>query len=132
MGKVNKIVIEGKEILEVDYSGAKEPEMINLLIQASDILTKEYKPLLVISIFGPTNYVTPAFLRTVEKKLSEQKHLIIKQAIIGLTTSQKMLLKGLNFFLQRNFKTFNTIDEGLRYLLDTTPETDLPDFYKKN
>ncbi|MBX2962145.1 MAG: hypothetical protein KF687_06500 [Cyclobacteriaceae bacterium] len=132
MAGVRKIVIEGKALLEVDYSGAKEAEMINYVLQAAEILKKEDKPLLIITIFGPNNYATPSFMRMVEEKLSEYEPLIIKQAIVGLSTTQKILLMGLNIFLQRNFKAFNSVEEGLRYLLDKSLETDLPDHFKKN
>lgn len=131
MSGVRIITIEGQELLEVDYSGAKESEMISLVSQVVEILKKENKPLPVISIFNANNYGTPAFMRALEEQLPKYEPLIIKQAVVGLSTTQKILLKGLNIFLQRNFKAFNTREEGIQYLLKKNSEEDLPDYFKK-
>lgn len=131
MAGVRKILIEGQEILEIDYSGAKESEMISLVEQAAEILEKENKPLLVMSIFSSNNYGTPAFMRTLEERIPKLEALILKQAVVGLDFTKKILLTGLNIFLQRNFKAFSTREEGLRYLLEKQPEESLPDHFKK-
>ncbi len=131
MGGVRKIQINGQEILEVDYSGAKESEMINLVVQAAEILEKESVPLPLITIFGSSNYATPSFMNVLKEKLSKYEPLISKQAVVGLSITQKILLMGLNIFLQRNFKAFNSVEEGLRYVLDIAPEEDLPDHFRK-
>jgi hypothetical protein len=132
MGGARKIVIEEQELLEVDYSGAREAEMIDIVVQAAEILEKENKPLPVISIFSFNNYATPAFMGVVRKKLLVHENLIVKQAIVGLSATQKMILMGLNILLQRNFKAFETKEEAVRYLLDkNTTDHDLPDYFRR-
>ncbi|MBX2947448.1 MAG: hypothetical protein KF725_16585 [Cyclobacteriaceae bacterium] len=131
MAGVKIIVVDGTEILEVDYRGAKPVEMIDIFDQATEVLTNNNKPMLVMSLLQDDNYGTPDFIRHIEKQLSKHGHLIIKQAVIGLNLTKRILLTGLNIFLQRNFKAFDTREEGLQYLLQKNSEEDLPDHFKK-
>lgn len=132
MGHVKKIVVDGQAILEIDYSDCHETAMKALVTEAVEIAQTENRPLLVLSCFNEKNYITPSFIRHVEKTVTPVVHLIDKQAILGLSFTQKFILKGLNIFLQRNFNAFDTRDEAIRYLLDKNiRETDLPDHFKK-
>ncbi|MDL5048891.1 hypothetical protein QQ054_23030 [Oscillatoria amoena NRMC-F 0135] len=125
------ITVDGQPILEVDYTGAKEAEMIGVLEQAEELLRNESKPLPILTLFGGTNYATPEFLRKLENDLSDLHQKITKQSVVGLSATQKMLLLGLNIFLQRNFKIHDTREEGIRYLLDDQPEEPLPSWFSK-
>jgi hypothetical protein len=43
-------------------------------------------------------------------------HLVEKQALLGLTATQKIILKGFNLILQRDIKAFATKEEAIAYL----------------
>jgi hypothetical protein len=132
MGHVRKIEIDGATILELDYSDFKEVQMISLLDQAKEFALSENRSFLVLGCFYSNNYLTPAFMRQAEKVSSEILHLITKLALVGLNPTQKLILKGYNIFLQRNFKAFDSREEAIRYLLDkSTTDDDLPDYFKK-
>jgi hypothetical protein len=130
-GKVSKMIVDNRIILVIDYTNLKEDGMIALVSEAREIVLKENQPLLILSCFF-NNYITPKYKRHAEAVTAEVRHLIDKQAIVGLTSIQKMILKGYNLLMQRNFKAFETREEAVRYLLDkNTTDHDLPDFYQK-
>lgn len=132
MGHISKIECDGKKILEIDYSNCKEAEMIALIRQAGNIGRTENRPFLVLSIVNEKNYLTPGFMKEVREIVNSNLHFIEKQAIVGLTPTQKTILKGLNIFVQRNFKTFDTKEEAVRFLLNkNTTDNDLPEYYQK-
>lgn len=132
MGHVKKLIIAGQTILEIDYADLNEAEMKDLVVEAKNIALAENRPLLVLSIFNNKNYLTPGYMRHTEKSIADVLHLIDKQAIVGLSFTQKFILTGFNIILQRNFETFDTRDDAIRYLLDKdNRETDLPEHFKK-
>ena len=131
MGHVRKIIVNGQVLLEVDYSNANGDQMIALLKEAAEIVRSENEKVLILSCFNRKNFVTPDFIRNAEAEVGQLKHLITKQAIVGLSFTQEIILKGLNIFLQRNFKSFKTRDDAIQYLLDNSTEADLPDYYKR-
>lgn len=132
MGHVKKTEFQGRTILEVDYSGCNEAEMIHTLHEAIATGIADNQPYLVLSILNRRNYLTPAFMKEVKASLNQNLHLIQKQAIVGLTSTQKIILTGLNIFLQRNFKIFDSKEEAVKFLLDNnSTDTDLPDYFKK-
>lgn len=132
MGHVKKIEFDGRIILEIDYSDCNESGMINLLHQASIIGITDNRPYLVLSVLNKKNFLTPAFIKEVKEAVKQNLHLIEKQAIVGLTQTQRIIVMGLNIFVQRNFKVFDTKEEAVRFLLDKdSTDTDLPDYFRK-
>src|SRR5262245_34787173 len=98
MNGVSKKEYLDKEILVIDYSDCKEAEMIERLMYAKELLQRENKPMRVLCLLNNKNYATPNFLRSVERVNTEVPELILKQAVVGLSSVQKMILKGLNLF----------------------------------
>jgi len=76
----------------------------------------ENKPVLVLSIFK-NNYVTPEFMRQVEKGVKEVESLVEKNAIIGLSDTQKWILKGMNLWYKRQVHHFDSYDQALEFLV---------------
>lgn len=132
MGHVKKIEFDNRIILEIDYSGCNESGMINLLHQAAIIGITDNRPYLVLSVLNKKNFLTPAFMKEVKEVVKQNLHLIEKQAIVGLTQTQRIIVMGLNIFVQRNFKVFDTKEEAVRFLLDKdSTDTDLPEYFRK-
>ena len=132
MGHVKKIEVDGETIFEIDYSDCNQEQMIALINTAREIALSENRSYLVLSCFNTKNYITPAFLRHAEKATAEILHLIHKQALIGLSPTQKIILQGYNILFQRNFRAFDSREEALRFLLDKkATDDDLPEYFKK-
>jgi len=118
MGEVRKLKFDNRSIIEIDYSDLKEPAMIDLLGDLNNQMVNENSPLLILSTFNEKNYITPNFMRSVEKITGEHIDSIKKMAIVGLTRTQDTILRGYNLKFNRNFRSFNERQAAIRYLLD--------------
>ena len=50
-------------------------------------------------------------------KREEAASFIEKQAVVGLTQPQKMIVKGFNLFFNRNLKAFNSKEAAVAFLV---------------
>ena len=118
MPGVELIQISGKEIVYVDYSGCKPNEMIAVFNRAKEIiLKKQSNHYLLLANFGHS-YITPAFMRHAEKEMLPVRHLIKKNAFIGMTSPQQMILKGFRIFIGNDdFVAFDSRQEAIDYLI---------------
>src|SRR5688500_16850948 len=88
-----------KEIVVVDFSDCKEAQMIQLLIELRNNLIAGNKPELILAIFNEKSYATTGFMKVFrDEKREEATAFIRKQAIIGLSETKMIILKGYNFF----------------------------------
>lgn len=107
-----------KEILVIDFSGHKENEMIEMMIEFRDIIIAGKKPILILGIFNDKNYLTPKFMQAFRKvKREEVTPFIIRQAVVGLSDNKKMILKGYNLFFNRNIRPFDSRERAIQYLI---------------
>ncbi len=118
MGRIEKLTEDNKQIFVIDYSDCKEAEMIALVLELKKQMLSTNRPVMILSIFSAKSYATPKFMREAESSTREVIHLIEKSAMVGLSKTKKMILKGFNFLLKRNFKAFDTKEEAMVYLLD--------------
>lgn len=102
----------------IDFSDSKEQKMMELISDMRTLLIREQRPQKLMAIFNSKNFITPGFMRHFETDQREAIVFISKQAVVGLTKPQKMILKGYNVFQNRNIKTFDTSEEALMYLLN--------------
>lgn len=116
MEAVRKIVRNNKEILILDYTGIKADKMVEIFDRAKQLILSENKPVLVVSIFC-NNYVTPNFMRHVEKEVKDVESLIDRNSIIGLSEVQKWIVKGMNLWYKRQLYCFASLDEALEFLV---------------
>lgn len=107
-----------KEILVVDYSDTKESEMISRLHALRDLMVRENKPVLLLSIYNDKSYATPPFVRAIEEATDQVAHLIRKQALTGLNHPKKMILKGYNNRFKKNIQNFDTPEQAMDFLAD--------------
>ena len=92
--------------------------MIDLLIEFRTLLITNGTPQLILSIFNDRSYATPKFMqafRTVKRE--EAIALIEKQAVVGLSDTKKLILKGYNFIFNRSIPAFDSTREAIDYLL---------------
>ena len=118
MTKIQRVKYRGKEILVADYSNCKEAEMISVATELKDLIDKEGKMVLVLSVFNEKNYATPNFVRHIEKEIRKVEHLVDKQAVTGLNDIKIWIVKGLNLWLKKSVKHFDTVGEAFKFLVD--------------
>lgn len=116
MEKVRKVIHNNIEILIVDYSDSRGQSMIEIFDAATQQALEDGKPVLVLNIVNAKTFITPDFMRHVERELKKADHLIEKQAVVGLSTVQKWIIKGMNLWYKKQVHTFDTIEEALSFL----------------
>ena len=118
MERVRRISYKDKEVIIADYSDCKEVEMIRVLNTVKEfVLNSNSSKSLVVAIFGGKTYVTPKFMRMVEKELREIENRIERNAITGLTHTQRFILKGVNLWYKGQIHDFPTLSEALDFLV---------------
>ena len=118
MKPLRKIVQDGCEILVIDFSNLKEDQMITLLSDSRRLLIEEKRPQKLLAIFNHKNYITGKVLRHFETDQLEAINYSAKLVVVGLSTTQKMILKGYNAIFNRAIKSFDTQEDAMRFLLD--------------
>jgi hypothetical protein len=130
MGEIRRLEYGEKSILEIDYSDLKEEAMIKLVNDLLLLLLRENRPTLILKCYNVKNFLTPKYMRHVEKVTGENIHLIDKMAIVGLNGIQTFILRGYNYMFKRNFRVFDSKVEAIDYLLDeSTSDKVVPDFF---
>jgi hypothetical protein len=117
MPGVELIQVSGKEIIFIDYSRCKPAQMFSVFNQAKEIISTKKGDCLLLTNFEHA-YITPPFLRHVEKEYSSIKHLIKKNSLIGMTHPQRMILKGFRLFIDKEtYLSFDNRQEAIDYLI---------------
>lgn len=98
--------------------------MVELLHEAKKMMLEKSLKCCLISVFNDKNFATPLFMREAEKVASNVDHLIQHQAIVGLNSTKKIILKGFNLLLNRDYKSFDSMEEALQHLLQLAPSKD--------
>lgn len=115
--RLRKEVYKQKEILIIDYSDSKEAGMIETITAAKELILKDNKKVLILSIFNHKNYLSPRFMRHAEKELRDAQHLISKNAITGISDIQRWLVKGVNLWYKDQLHPFDSVDKALDFLV---------------
>jgi hypothetical protein len=113
MSGIEKIVMGDREILCVDYSNLKADQLIALGSEALEIILKDNSPTYILNAFNEINFATATVIRNFEKINRQAKHLIKKQAMLGLNPMKRVILKGFNLILKRDFQAFELREEAL-------------------
>jgi hypothetical protein len=61
-------------------------------------------------------YGTPAYMKAAYQFTEETKNHIQRGAFLGITGPKVALLKGVTYFMQVNFKAFDTEEEALAFV----------------
>jgi hypothetical protein len=117
MDSVRLMRYKDREILVIDYSGCKGEKMIGQVDRAKALLLSENRSFPILSIFDNKTFVSPEFMRHIEKNVPELETFIEKQAIVGISTVQEWILKGMNLWYKAQVQPFNTAEEALEYLV---------------
>lgn len=114
--QVRKVSVNNKEVVVIDFSNLKEDQMMELISTSRALIIREQQKRNVMALFNEKNFLTPKFMRHFETDQREVIAFIDKQAVVGLTTPQKMIVKGYNTFQNRDIKSFATEEEALIFL----------------
>jgi hypothetical protein len=117
MSGVQKLWVGETEIVSIDYSDCNEHEILQLSSEMAALVAAENKPFLALSIFNGKNFLTPRVMRHLEALAKPVNHLVIKMAVVGLSPTKKIILKGYNLLLKRDFKAFDSRDDAIAYLI---------------
>ena len=110
--------VSGKEIISVYYSGCKPAQMIEVFDHAKKIVLTKKGDCLILTNFERA-YITPPFVRHAEREMMPIKHLLKKNAYIGMTFPQRMILKGFQIFMgKEDYIAFSSRQEAIDYLIN--------------
>ncbi|MBS1489045.1 MAG: hypothetical protein JSS93_00790 [Bacteroidetes bacterium] len=117
MGRIEKLMIKEAEIIVIDYANCNQNEMVLLMKKAKELILTQNQPVLLLCVFNEGNHITPNFIRQLEIDYKEIEESISKNAVIGLSTIQKWILKGVNLWTKRKIEYFDTREEAIRFLI---------------
>jgi hypothetical protein len=115
---LRKDTVDGKEIMIVDFSDLNENEMIQLVSESRARLLEEKRLQRLLVILNEKNFVTSRVMRHVETEKKEALAYSLKQAIVGLSKPQRMILKGYNVIFKRDVRVFETQEQAIKYLIE--------------
>lgn len=116
MDRIRFIVVGGKKILTINYSGLKEDLMLQLAAEVKEVILQSSGHLLVLNNFENT-YVTPKYMRYMEQASKEVIPFIDRNAMVGFSKVKLMILRGFNLIMGTNWLAFPTEKEALEYLI---------------
>lgn len=102
----------------VDFSDLREGEMIELVSESRTKLLEEQRPQRLLVLLNDNNFVTGRVMRHIETEKKEALVYSVKQAIVGLSKPQRMILKGYNIIFKRDVRVFETQEEAIKYLVE--------------
>ena len=103
-------------IMVIDFSNCKEPEMIALLLKAREMIIEKREPTRVVAVFNEHVFITPCFMDAFRTQKREALKFIVRQAVVGMTDTQKIILQGYNMFFDRNLVACASKEEAIEYL----------------
>jgi hypothetical protein len=118
MSEVRKTIYKEKEVLIVDFSNSKGDKMIDIFEEAKNLILVENRHFIILNIFSERTYISGNFMRHIEKELFKVNELIDKQAIIGLSTVQEWILKGMNLWYHRQIYPFDSMEKAMDFLVE--------------
>ena len=114
--RIQKINYKGTDIIKVDYRHCKEAELIALTIEHKELILKENKTSFFLADYRHT-FGTGGYMKAAKDFTESTKHLVKKGAFLGITGPKVFLLKGITFFIDVDFKTFDNEEEALEWLI---------------
>lgn len=115
--RIQKITHKGVEIIKVDYRHCKEKELIAITEEHRDLVLRENKTSYFLANYEFT-FGTPDYMKAAKDFTQSTQHLVKKGAFLGITGPKVFLLKGITFFINVNFKSFDSEEEALEWLVE--------------
>jgi hypothetical protein len=114
--RLQRIIFKGREIISIDYRYCKEQEPIALTMRHKELILSENKESFFLANYEHT-YGTAGYMKAAKDFTESTKHLVTKGAFLGITGPKVILLQGITFFIDVNFKTFDSEPSALEWLV---------------
>ena len=114
--RLQRINYKEKEIISVDYRHCNEQQLIALTMRHKELILAENKESLFIANYQHT-YGTAGYMKAAKDFTESTRHLVTKGAFLGITGPKVILLQGITFFIDVNFKTFDKEADALEWLV---------------
>jgi hypothetical protein len=118
--RIQPVFYRGNEIIRFDLRGLEEEQdVIDFLCQGRDYLFKIDRPTLQLTNITGV-YFTPLVMSQLSELAKEWEHLIIKDAIIGVTGVKKILFQIYNAVVRGKSKAFDDEETAKEWLAEKT------------
>ena len=108
---------KGKEVICFDYRGLdEEDEFIEMAEKALEYNLKLNRPTLQLTNITGC-YLTPRIMEYINTTMPKVSHLIIKDALIGITGAKRILFQVYNMMVRGNARAFKDEEEALEWLV---------------
>jgi hypothetical protein len=114
--RLQRINYKGREIISVDYRRCNEQQLIALTMRHKEMILTENKESLFMANYEHT-YGTAGYMKAAKDFTESTRHLVTKGAFLGITGPKVILLQGITFFIDVNFKTFDNEADALDWLV---------------
>ncbi|OYT28412.1 hypothetical protein B6U98_04950 [Thermoplasmatales archaeon ex4572_165] len=108
---------KGGKILFIDYSECKEIDLISRIQEATDYIMQLNEKELHTLIDARKSYANNEVLESLKKSAKTIKPVVEKSAIIGMTETQKIILKVVNMFSNLGLKLFDDLESAEEWLI---------------
>ena len=108
-------MVEGREIIEADFRNCNEDRIIEILSEVRSIIRKGNKPHYTLGIFNEESLLTPKVMHYFNTERLDPS-LLERQAIVGLPSMRKGIVKGHNVLQGNDIRIFESREEAIRYL----------------
>lgn len=114
--RLRSIHLHGREIVLVDYSYLKETAMIELTHLHRDwVLTRAKESYFLANYEG--TYATAEYMKSAYAFTQATKPFVPKGAFLGIHGAKVALLKGVTYFLNVDFKAFDSEEAAFDFLI---------------
>lgn len=110
------ITYKGKDISYLDHQGEKLEQMIQTVKDAEERALKKNKRIYVLTNMTGA-FAVPDYMKRAKEAGKNTNHLIIKQALVGITTGQKILATAYSLFTKNKIKVFDDEESAKEWFL---------------
>ena len=117
MKRIEIVTYKEKEIVRFDYRGLTEDgEFLEALSQGAKFLLDLGRPTLQLTNIEGL-FFTPPIMKKIDEAGKRIEHLVIKDAIVGVTGVKRILFQAYNAVVGGKAKAFDTEEEALEWLV---------------
>ena len=115
--EIRRLILNDKEIIEADFSNCNEDRMVEILSQVRSIIKKGNKSHRTLGIFNENSLLTPKVMHHFNTERIDPS-LLERQAVVGLPSVRKGIIKGHNIMQGNDIRIFETREEAIKYLTE--------------
>lgn len=114
---IELIDYNGKKIFFADFSRCETTEdILKLILEGKEVALKEPDDSILALQDFTDKKASKEIVELVKKVSKETEPKLHRQAVVGVTSLQRVILNGVNRLLKKEIKAFSTKEEALEYL----------------